>query len=396
MRSTTLSLTLVATLVSPLTWSVINQGIDLSDRYIVVLKNDVSPSKAEEVLAAIENQRGAVLFRYQNAIQGFAVHMPLTALQGLQHRFPDIDYIEQDMLVQAMPRGGKPSNGGDTGSSTEPPQVTPWGVAFVGGPRTPNSGNKAWIIDTGIDTSHPDLNVDASLGINYARGKPNQTSDGNGHGTHVAGTIGAINNQIDVVGIAAGVTVVPVRVLDNSGSGSMSGVIAGVDFVGQQWTDDNAHAGDCVNMSLGGSGTSQALDSAINDVASKGIIFSIAAGNSGTDISNYTPAQVQRTNVYTIAAIDSSSIPPYWSNYNTSVSSYTVGGVTIPTYVEYAMPGVNIVSTQLGGGVTSKSGTSMAAPHFCGMVLAGFAPDEANQMITIGDKEYGISGEQQQ
>ncbi|WP_338404715.1 S8 family serine peptidase [Vibrio fluvialis] len=257
MRSTTLSLTLVATLVSPLAWSVINQGIDLSDRYIVVLKNDVSPSKAEEVLAAIENQRGAVLFRYQNAIQGFAVHMPLTALQGLQHRFPDIDYIEPDMLVQAMPRGGKPSNGGDTGSSTEPPQVTPWGVTFVGGPRTPNSGTKAWIIDTGIDASHPDLNVDASLGINYARGKPNQTFDGNGHGTHVAGTIGAIDNQIDVVGIAAGVTVVPVRVLDNSGSGSMSGVIAGVDFVGQQWTDDNAHAGDCVNMSLGGSGTSQ-------------------------------------------------------------------------------------------------------------------------------------------
>ncbi|ELM6621406.1 S8 family serine peptidase [Vibrio fluvialis] len=389
MRSTTLSLTLVATLVSPLAWSVINQGIDLTDRYIVVLKNDVSPSKAEEVLAAIENQRGAVLFRYQNAIQGFAVHMPLTALQGLQHRFPDIDYIEPDMLVQAMPRGGKPSNGGDTGSSTEPPQVTPWGVTFVGGPRTPNSGTKAWIIDTGIDASHPDLNVDASLGINYARGKPNQTSDGNGHGTHVAGTIGAIDNHIDVVGIAAGVTVVPVRVLDNSGSGSMSGVIAGVDFVGQQWTDDNAHAGDCVNMSLGGSGTSQALDSAINDVASKGIIFSIAAGNSGTDISNYTPAQVQRTNVYTIAAIDSSSIPPYWSNYNTSVSSYTVGGVTIPTYVEYAMPGVNIVSTQLGGGVTSKSGTSMAAPHFCGMVLAGYLPDEANQLITIGDKEYG-------
>ncbi|MBY7785782.1 S8 family serine peptidase [Vibrio fluvialis] len=395
MRSTTLSLTLVATLVSPLAWSVINQGIDLTDRYIVVLKNDVSPSKAEEVLAAIENQRGAVLFRYQNAIQGFAVHMPLTALQGLQHRFPDIDYIEPDMLVQAMPRGGKPSNGGDTGSSAEPPQVIPWGVTFVGGPRTPNSANKAWIIDTGIDASHPDLNVDASLGINYARGKPNQTSDGNGHGTHVAGTIGAIDNQIDVVGIAAGVTVVPVRVLDNSGSGSMSGVIAGVDFVGQQWTDDNAHAGDCVNMSLGGSGTSQALDSAINDVASKGIIFSIAAGNSGTDISNYTPAQVQRPNVYTIAAIDSSSIPPYWSNYNTSVSSYTVGGVTIPTYVEYAMPGVNIVSTQLGGGVTSKSGTSMAAPHFCGMVLAGYAPDKANQMITIGDKEYGISGEQQ-
>lgn len=389
MRSTTLSLTLIATLVSPLAWSVINQGIDLTDRYIVVLKNDVSPSKAEEVLAAIENQRGAVLFRYQNAIQGFAVHMPLTALQGLQHRFPDIDYVEPDMLVQAMPRGGKPSNGGDTGSSAEPPQVTPWGVTFVGGPRTPNSANKAWIIDTGIDASHPDLNVDASLGINYARGKPNQTSDGNGHGTHVAGTIGAIDNQIDVVGIAAGVTVVPVRVLDNSGSGSMSGVIAGVDFIGQQWTDDNAHAGDCVNMSLGGSGTSQALDSAINNVASKGIIFSIAAGNSGTDISNYTPAQVQRPNVYTIAAIDSSSIPPYWSNYNTSVSSYTVGGVTIPTYVEYAMPGVDIVSTQAGGGVTSKSGTSMAAPHFCGMVLTGSALDEAIEIIRIGDKEYG-------
>lgn len=384
MRILSLLALICSALFAPSVWAVMNQGIDLTDRYIVVLKDDVSPDRVAKVQAAIEGRQGKIMFRYQHSIHGFAVSMPLPALQGLKQRFADeIAYIEADSLVEAMPRGGNPNKGG-TDTPVISNQVIPWGVEAVGGPYNSVSANKAWIIDTGIDDKHPDLNVNTGLGKNFARGKPDQTSDGNGHGTHVAGTIGALDNDIDVVGIAPGVTLVPVRVLDNSGSGTMSGVIAGVDYVGA-----NANSGDCANMSLGGSGTSQALSDAIREVASLNIIFSIAAGNSGANIENYTPAQVQNLNVYTVAAVDALSVPPYWSNFNTSDSHYPQG---VNTWVEYALPGVNILSTQTGGGVTTKSGTSMAAPHLCGLVLAGFVPstdDAFNNTVVVDEKQYG-------
>lgn len=351
MRRTTISLTLASLLVSSASWAVVHPGVDLTDRYIVVLKKDASPNAAQQVLAAIDNQRGAVLFRYQHTLQGFAVQMPLTALQGLQHRFPDIDYIEPDLAVQAMPRGGNKPNNGDSGTSTEPPQTTPWGIKRVGG-FVDMSGDdaRAWIIDTGIDDKHPDLNVDARSGRNFSRGKPNQTSDGNGHGTHVAGTVGAIDNAMDVVGVAAGVTVVPVRVLDNAGSGTISGVIAGVDYVAEA-----AASGDCANLSLGAKGYSQALDTAIKTAADAGILFSIAAGNSADDASLYTPASTVHPNVYTVSAIDNNDNFAYFSNYGSDV--------------EYAAPGVSVLSTKAGGGTVTYNGTSMAAPHMCGVLL---------------------------
>ncbi|MFC6981324.1 S8 family serine peptidase [Microbulbifer taiwanensis] len=122
----------------------------------------------------------------------------------------------------------------------------PWGIGRVGGP-VDGSGRDAWIIDTGIDLNHADLNVDGSRGFSAFTSGPNAgVDDGHGHGTHVAGTVGAIDNGIDVVGVAANATVIPVKVLDRRGSGTTSGVIAGVDYVGA-----NAASGDCANMSLG-------------------------------------------------------------------------------------------------------------------------------------------------
>lgn len=389
MRVSMLSLSLAALFTSPLAWSVLNQGVELTDRYIVVLKQNTSADQAEEVLAAINHQRGKVRFRYQHTIRGFAVQIPFAALQGLQHRLMAIDYIEPDLLVQALP--GKPDKGGSDSNSglqdvTENGQTIPWGVQRLGRYDSANlsdlsgSGHRAWVLDTGVDVTHSDLNVDISNATSYIDGQ-SATLDGNGHGTHVAGTIGAIDNSQDVVGLAPGITIVPVKVLSDSGSGSLSGVIAGVDYVAGRATP-----GDCANLSLGAMGSSQAMDTALKEAALT-VYFAIAAGNSGADIDRYTPAQVQADNVFTVAAIDAGDKPPRWSNYSTSGSTYGADNQT--TWVEYALPGVNVISTRAGGGTITYSGTSMAAPHLCGLILSGVDPQVATQQIENKFKQYG-------
>jgi subtilisin family serine protease len=168
----------------------------------------------------------------------------------------------------------------------------------------------------------------------------------------VAGTIAAINNNCDVVGVAAGATVVGVRVLDNSGSGSWAGVIAGVDYVAA-----NADAGDVANMSLGG-GYSQAVNDAVSNSAATGVNFALAAGNSGVHAVGYSPASTEGTGIYTVSAIDSGDVFAWFSNFGNPP-------------VDCAAPGVGVLSSKRGGGTTTYSGTSMAAPHVAGLLLFG-------------------------
>jgi subtilisin family serine protease len=196
------------------------------------------------------------------------------------------------------------------------------------------------------------LNVDAGRSVSFVTRGKNSAKDGNGHGTHVAGTIAAIDNGIDVIGVAAGATVIAVRVLGNSGSGFYSWVIAGIDHVA-----DNGSSGDVANMSLGGP-PSQAVDAAVVAAASKGIMFSLAAGNSSNDANNHTPARVNGDNIYTVSAIDSSDDFAWFSNYGNPP-------------IDWAAPGVSVLSTKKGGGTTTYSGTSMAAPHVAGLLLLG-------------------------
>jgi len=211
-------------------------------------------------------------------------------------------------------------------------------------------GHVAWILDTGVDLDHPDLNVDASRGANFIDSTVSPDDD-NGHGTHVAGTIAAIDNDIDVVGVAAGATVIPVKVLDRRGSGSMTGVMAGVDFVGA-----NGGAGDVANMSLSG-GVYDLLDQAVLNASSGGIYFALAAGNESDNANNYSPARVNGTYIYTVSAGDINDNWAYFSNYANPP-------------VDYNAPGYNILSLAPGGGVATMSGTSMASPHVCGLLLS--------------------------
>lgn len=329
----------------------VKNGDIIPGSYIVVLEsNPASFNKflrvevaAVQLLSDLGISDYTIEHVYSTAIQGFSVKMKDEDARKLQQD-SRIKWLEPDRVVM-LAKPGKPG-GGSSG------QVIPWGITRVGGPGD-GTGKRAWIIDTGIDLDHPDLNVDLNLAYSvFTKGSDASPDDGNGHGTHVAGTVAALNNTIGVVGVAAGATVVPVKVLNRNGSGSYSGVIAGVDYVAS-----HAAPGDAANMSLGGP-VSDALDQAVLNAASKGIKFAIAAGNESQDANNSSPARVNHPNVYTVSAIDSKDVFASFSNYGNPP-------------VDFASPGVSILSTYKGGTTATMSGTSMASPHVCGLLLLG-------------------------
>lgn len=351
-----------------------NQAI--AGQYIVVMKQSQSGKFKIGDLPEVENVRASIVAdasisddkiinRYSNTIAGFTAVLNEDQVDILR-RNPNVDYIEQDRIVTFAPpcgtkKGGPceptdptdPTDPGDGGGGVST-QETPYGITRVNGGATYTGTNVAWVLDSGVDLDHPDLNVDASRGYNaFTKGRDGKSlDDGNGHGTHVAGTIAAINNNFGVIGVAAGAKVVPVKLLDSRGSGSYSGVIAGVDHVGA-----NGSAGDVANMSLGGP-VSQALDDAVVAAAAGGVRFVLAAGNSGADANNSSPARANGNNVYTISAMNSSDNWASFSNYGNPP-------------IDYVAPGVSVKSTWKDGGYNTISGTSMAAPHAAGVLLLG-------------------------
>jgi len=312
--------------------------------YLVTFNDGVTDVRGAANAIARENGLGLRHVR-EFAARGFSAVIPDARLD-LVRSDPRVALVEKDGPVQlVLPVEGKARPGGGGGGG----QVTPWGITRVGGAGS-GVGKTAWIIDTGVDLANPDLNTSRNCHTYFAGTSP---SDGNGHGTHVAGTIAAIDNGIDVVGVAAGAYVCSVRVLGNSGSGTWEGIVNGVNYVAA-----NGANGDVANMSLGGSGTLATLEKAVSDAAGKGIKFAIAAGNEGVNAGTTTPARVNGANIYTISAIDSNDCMPSWSNYGNPP-------------VDYAAPGVSVVSLKRGGGTTSMSGTSMASPHVAGILLLG-------------------------
>ena len=321
----------------------------IANQYICTFDSSVARGNVgSEAGKAAGPALGQILHIYRNTIRGFAVRMPATPgrnpVAELRANNPRIAACEQDQIVKAF----APPPGKGPGGGSPPPEEVPWGISRVGGPGN-ESANTAWVIDSGIDLDHPDLNVDVSRSVTYVGGTP---EDENGHGTHVAGTIAAIGgNGIGVVGVSPGTTVVSVRVLNRRGSGSWSGVIAGVEYVAT-----NGGGGDVANMSLGG-GFSQAVNDAV-EAASATVAFTIAAGNSGDDAKDYSPASATGNNIYTVSASDINNVMPSWSNYGNPP-------------VDWAEPGVNIKSTYKNGGYNTLSGTSMAAPHLAGILVQG-------------------------
>lgn len=340
------------------------RGTIIPGSYIVVLKpstinfrkdgnyadvNAFARKNAESLLMKYKISSDKLEYAFGSALDGFAVKLSDSEFAALSQD-PSIAYIEADQIVTISQ--GRPGGGGG-GGSTSPSQTIPYGITRVKGGQNFTGSKKAWVIDTGIQLDHPDLNVDQNNGFSaFTRGKDASFDDGNGHGTHVAGTIGAINNDIGVVGVAAGAIVVPIKVLDSRGSGSNSGVIAGVDFVAA-----NASIGDVANMSLGG-GASTALDNAVIAAANNGIKFVVAAGNSGANANNFSPARANGPNIFTISAMNNTDTWASFSNFGNPP-------------IDYCAPGVSINSTWISSGYRAISGTSMAAPHAAGVLMWG-------------------------
>ncbi len=329
----------------------------------------VQASMRKSVTSLLANYRISeekLSYVYGNAIEGFAVELSDEEFQSIS-KDPSVKLIEPDRIIALAPPQGKgPGSGGGGGGSTA--EITPYGIKRVGGGATNYTGSgKAYIIDSGIDSSHPDLNVDAESGFNaFDKGKDSDLAiDGNSHGTHVAGTVAAIKgNGLGVVGVAAGATVVPVKVLDSRGSGSYSGVIAGVDFV-----TAIGSGSDVANMSLGGP-PSPALDNAVIALGASGVKVALAAGNSSADANDSSPARANGPNIYTVSAIDSKDNFASFSNFGNPP-------------IDYAAPGVGVLST-VPGGYATYSGTSMASPHIAGVLLLG--PIKASG-TAIGDPD---------
>ncbi len=334
--------------------------------YIVVFKNDINTGSrasvtkdnyterqaemkafAQDIFASRLNSTPEISQVYVKTMKGVALELDENEIATLR-RDDRIEFIEQDQMFHVS-MGGPPGGGG----GGDPAQTTPWGVTRVGGAIDGTNAGTAWIIDSGIDLDHADLNVDVANSQSFLSGGGGASSpdDQNGHGTHVAGTVAALNNSIGVVGVAAGAPVVSVRVLDRRGSGSNSGVIAGVDY-----TAANASSGDAANMSLGG-GVSTALDNAVL-AASSTCPFILAAGNSSTDANNSSPARVNGSNIYTVSSMAQGDNWSSFSNWGNPP-------------VDYCAPGSGVYSTYKGGGYATLSGTSMAAPHVCGILLIG-------------------------
>ena len=332
----------------------------IAGQYIVVLKGALphKPTKASEKEARAEDAKVAFsvnakpLFEYDADVKGFAADLTNAQLRELRHS-PEVKYVEQDERVK------------ETGTQTN----APWDLDRIDQSFLPldltyhysseGAGVTAYVIDTGIQTDNVDFGARASFAYNSV---DKQDSDCNGHGTHVAGTVGGTK-----YGVAKLAKLVGVKVLNCGGSGTNAGVVAGMNWVTEHHVADKSVA----NMSLGGGG-SPAMDAAVKGMVESGVLVIAAAGNNNADACNFSPARVP--SAFTVAASDSQDKKAAFSNHGSCVDAYA--------------PGVAIPSDWIGSRTAVKtiSGTSMAAPVVAGIAvlyLAGHVSTPASTSTWI-------------
>lgn len=353
-------------------------GRVVPNRYIVVLKDGVSSS-------GVANRHGvSAHHHYSHIANGFAADLSDKALDKVLQD-GDIEMVIEDREVVAL---GKPAAGGGTVTST---QVVPAGVQRIGavGLAYTGSGVGVAVVDTGIDLANKDLLVGSKS--YFAVGT--SAKDDNGHGTHVAGIIGALNNTVGVVGVAPQATVYAVKVLDRTGSGTDSSILAGLDWVARN-ASSVVPAIKVVNMSLGRPGTlgdNPLMRQAVQRLVQQGITVVVAAGNDSTkEVSQQVPATYPEVIAVasTTAKKGLSQYPGFAGIAADTASFFTTDGALVlaPDASGYigvtiSAPGedeedvsstggitsVGILSLKVGGGTVRMSGTSMAAPHVAGM-----------------------------
>ncbi|POR39763.1 Cuticle-degrading protease [Tolypocladium paradoxum] len=313
-------------------------------KYIVKMKDQV---KSESMHAAIEDIAANADYTYSHSFNGFAASLSDEELKNLRDN-PDVDYIEQDVIV--------------TISATQ--EGADWGLARLSNQKPGSStytyddsagqGTCAYVIDTGVDATHPTprglLRLTASQDFEgrakfLANFVDKDNTDANGHGTHVSGTIGS-----KTYGVAKKTTIFGVKVLNAKGSGTGSGIIAAMEFVAKDAPGQNCPKGIVVNMSLGG-GKSNAINHAAANVVKAGLFLAVAAGNDGKDAAGYSPAS--EPTACTVGA----------TQKDDSLASYS----NIGSLVKVLAPGTDITSTFPNGKTRSATGTSMASPHVAGL-----------------------------
>ena len=359
----------------------------IPNQYIVVLKPSAisssssgrsATSEAKAIYKTLKSMAAEakikeenVIHTYENTIKGFTIRVPNQSSLAAIQSDPRVEYVEQDQRVtifqqQALPTG---VDRVDRELSSTVPRNR------IGSAVDADIA----IIDTGIDLTHPDLNVYRAT--SFVDGT-NSGNDDEGHGTHVAGIAAAKDNNEGVVGIAPGARLWAVKVLNGTGSGPISTIIAGIDYVTQ-----HANEIDVANLSFGCKCPSKALDTAIHNSVAAGITYVVAAGNSASDASAFSPAS--NPDVITVSAMADSDgkcggLGPStkYGNDDTFASFSNYG----PT-VDMAAPGVNIYSTYKGSSYATLSGTSMASPFVAGAAALyksshiGASPSEVKQAL---------------
>ena len=337
-------------------------------RYIVTLKDGADSNALSQRLAKqAGGKRGYV---YSNALNGFSIEMPKAALNGLRNH-PKVLLVEEDLAQQAIAQGIPE---GITRIFAS--QNTAFDIDGVDDNRVDAD---VAILDTGIDIDHPDLNVVGGANCLQSRKRRGRTTyycdanvsadDDQYHGTHVAGTVAALDNGVGVVGVAPGARLWAVKVLDSGGSGYTSGIIAGIDWVVAQGNIE------VMNLSLGGSGVSSAYQTAIDNAVANGVAVVVAAGNSSADSSNYSPAFVP--SAITVSALaDFDGLEGGLGNScyadDTEVDDTLADFSNYGSPVDIAAPGYCVLSTipteydVVPNGYYTLDGTSMAAPHVAG------------------------------
>ncbi|VUC30284.1 unnamed protein product [Clonostachys rosea] len=322
-------------------------GNHIQDKYIVRMKKDSVSSSVTSAISAIKAESD---FVYTHSFNGFAATLDDEDLATIRKN-PMVDYVEKDQTIYV--------------STTQ--QNAPWGISRLSS-KTPGSttynydpsageGTCAYVLDTGIAVAHPEFEGRATWAANFAG--DGQKVDGVGHGTHCAGTIGS-----KTYGVAKKTQLFAVKVLGSDGSGTNSGVIAGMEWVVKNADKSKCPKGIVASMSLGG-GFSQAMNDAAAAIVDAGIFLAVAAGNDAANAAQTSPASEPK--VCTVGASDVNDRIAEFSNFGKVVDIFA--------------PGVGILSTIPGGRTEKMSGTSMATPHIAGL---------AAYLLGTGQKVAGL------
>ncbi|PHH88911.1 hypothetical protein CDD83_6891 [Cordyceps sp. RAO-2017] len=306
----------------------------IPEKYIVKFKHDSKMSVLDEAINDLADDADHI---YHHAFKGFATSLNEEALKNLRDH-PEVEFIEKDSIskISAVARQGRAPWGLARISNREP------GADVYNFDESAGEGTCAYVIDTGIDDSHPDFRGRARQLTSFI---PGQTRDGHGHGTHVAGTIGSTT-----FGVAKRTRLFGVKVLADSGAGSNSAIISGMEFVARDKYRRRCPRGVVVNMSLGGQ-YSDATNQAAAALVNSGVFLAVAAGNDNIDASSISPASER--SVCTVGGTAADDTRYRMSNWGAPVNILA--------------PAVDVISLRAGGGITSMTGTSMATPHITGL-----------------------------